>query len=50
MGPGPVIACRESPEVGIGERQHHQIGRALAQILRRVGLLQPMAFAEDDVH
>ena len=46
----PMPARRKGAEIAVGEGQHHQIGRALAQVGRGIGFLQPVAFAEDDMH
>ena len=46
----PMPARRERAKVAVGKRQHHQIGRGLAGVIGAPGFLQPMAFAEDDVH
>src|SRR5690606_21091820 len=46
----PVPARRESAEVAVGKRQHHQFGRVLTRVERGVRFLQPVAFAEDDMH
>ena len=43
-------ACRECAKVAVRKGQHHQISRALAQVGRGLGFLEPVAFAEDDVH
>jgi hypothetical protein len=45
-----LIASREGPEVAVREAEHHQIGRVLAEVEGGLGFLQPVAFAEDDVH
>ena len=49
-GPAPLPACREGAEVAVREGQDHQIRGRLPQILGLGGFLQPVAFAEQDVH
>ena len=45
-----LIPRREGAEVAVGEGQHHQIGRVLAQVEGGLGFLKSVAFAKDDVH
>src|SRR5581483_3057672 len=45
-----VPASRKGREIGIREREHHEIGRVLADVPWRRGLFQTAALAEDDVH
>jgi hypothetical protein len=46
----PVPARRKGAKVAVGQRQDHQIGGALPQVDRRLGVVKAVAFAEDDVH
>src|SRR6185369_5699954 len=43
-------AGRERGQIGIRVREHHEIGRVLADVPWRRGLFQTAALAEDDVH
>ena len=48
--PGAMPALGKAAEVAVRKRQHHQIGRVLAQIGRHRRILKPKALAKDDVH
>src|SRR4029077_5807114 len=43
-------AGRECREIAVRERENHEIGRVLADVPWRRGLLEPATLAEDDVH
>ena len=51
---GPVFRTMpprcEGAQVAVGKGEHDEIGRALAQVDGRLGFVQTVAFAKDDVH